>query len=46
VAERLAQLVAAGFTTINMKVPAPDGSDRAVQVERIATEVLPLVRAL
>jgi alkanesulfonate monooxygenase SsuD/methylene tetrahydromethanopterin reductase-like flavin-dependent oxidoreductase (luciferase family) len=45
VAERLVGLVALGFTTLNLKVPAPGGADRAKQVERIATEVLPLVRA-
>jgi tagatose-1,6-bisphosphate aldolase non-catalytic subunit AgaZ/GatZ len=45
VAERLARLVALGFTTLNLKVPAPGGADRARQVRRIATEVLPLVRA-
>jgi probable F420-dependent oxidoreductase len=45
VAQRLAQLAALGFTTLNIKVPAPGGADRAKQVERIATEVLPLLRA-
>jgi probable F420-dependent oxidoreductase len=45
VAERLAQLAALGFTVLNIKVPAPGGADRAELVERIATEVLPLVRA-
>jgi alkanesulfonate monooxygenase SsuD/methylene tetrahydromethanopterin reductase-like flavin-dependent oxidoreductase (luciferase family) len=41
VAERLAELAALGFTVLNIKVP---GAERAKQVERIATEVLPLVR--
>lgn len=45
VAARLAQLAGLGFTVLNLKVPAPGGSDRATLVERIATEVLPLVRA-
>jgi alkanesulfonate monooxygenase SsuD/methylene tetrahydromethanopterin reductase-like flavin-dependent oxidoreductase (luciferase family) len=45
VAQRLAQLAALGFTVLNLKVPAPGGADRAKLVERIATEVLPLVRA-
>ena len=45
VAERLAQLVSLGFTTLNLKVPAPGDAERAEQVERIATEVLPMVRA-
>jgi alkanesulfonate monooxygenase SsuD/methylene tetrahydromethanopterin reductase-like flavin-dependent oxidoreductase (luciferase family) len=45
VAERLVQLAALGFSTLNVKVPAPGGADRAKLVERIATEVLPLVRA-
>ena len=44
VAQRLAQLAALGFTTLNIKVPAPGGADRAKQVERIATDVLPLLR--
>jgi hypothetical protein len=45
VAERLAGLARLGFTTLNLKVPAPGGADRAKLVERIAAEVLPLVRA-
>jgi alkanesulfonate monooxygenase SsuD/methylene tetrahydromethanopterin reductase-like flavin-dependent oxidoreductase (luciferase family) len=45
VAQRLGELAALGFTTLNIKVPAPGGADRAKLVERIATEVLPLVRA-
>lgn len=45
VAERLVELTRLGFTTLNLKVPAPGGADRAKLVERIAAEVLPLVRA-
>ena len=34
----------AGTLPLNIKVPAPGGADRAKQVERIATDVLPLLR--
>jgi alkanesulfonate monooxygenase SsuD/methylene tetrahydromethanopterin reductase-like flavin-dependent oxidoreductase (luciferase family) len=44
VARRLAALAGLGFTVLNVKVPAPGGADRAKQVERIASEVLPLLR--
>jgi probable F420-dependent oxidoreductase len=43
VAERLAAFARKGFTTLNVKVP--DGPGRDEQVERIAKEVLPLVRS-
>jgi probable F420-dependent oxidoreductase len=42
VAERLADLAGQGFTTLNLKVP--EGPGRSEQVERIAKEVIPLVR--
>jgi alkanesulfonate monooxygenase SsuD/methylene tetrahydromethanopterin reductase-like flavin-dependent oxidoreductase (luciferase family) len=45
VAQRLVELARLGFTTLNVKVPAPGGADRTKLVERIAEEVLPLVRA-
>ncbi len=42
VAERLRGFVALGFTTLNL---IPTGPDRAGQVRRLASEVLPAVRA-
>ena len=42
VAERLAELVGIGFTVVNLK---PVGPEREEQVERLAREVVPAVRA-